>query len=95
MTAAEPKPYDVDGLAGRWEVAPGTIYKMIKRGEIRAFRAGKSCIRIAAAEVERIERGECGDSSSTVEHGAPSVELTERPSAFPYRPRIATLRNAP
>ena len=87
-----PRPFTIAGLADRWQVAPGTIYAMIRRGELKAFRAGKSPLRIAAIEVERHESGmACGDLNSIGEHGARSAELTGRPSEYPYGPKIVRL----
>jgi excisionase family DNA binding protein len=91
---AAPRPFTVEGLAGRWEVAPGTIYRMIKDGQLKAFRAGKSPLRISAAEVRRHEEGEqCGDLSSTVGSGMPSAGTMEGPNVTPFIPRTATRPN--
>lgn len=87
------KPFDVDGLSTRWEVTPGTIYRMIKRGELRAFRAGKSPLRISAGEVIRHEAGECGDLSSIVGNGAPSGGTAGKLNAPPFIPRIVEKPN--
>lgn len=70
------RPYTVESLAARWGVSAPTVYAMIKRGEIKAFRAGRTPLRIAAAEVERHE---CG-SSSIADPGTPSGAKAEKPS---------------
>ena len=85
------KPFNIDGLAARWEVAPGTIYKMIKRGELKAFRAGKSPLRISAQEVLRHEAGQCGGSSSIEDTGMPSVGTMARHKEHHSVPRIVRL----
>jgi excisionase family DNA binding protein len=54
--------YTVAQLAERLQVSGKTIYGMISRGELRAFKFGGS-IRIRAEEVARIE-GECGSSNT-------------------------------
>ncbi|MDE2103784.1 MAG: helix-turn-helix domain-containing protein [Patescibacteria group bacterium] len=79
MTAPD-RPYSIEQLARRWQVAPGTVYAMVRRGDLKAFRAGKSPWRVSAMEVARHETGgECG-SNSTGASGAPSPEKAEKPS---------------
>ena len=46
--------YSVDALADRWGCTSQHLYRMIRDGELKAFRVG-SAVRIAESEVERIE----------------------------------------
>lgn len=48
--------YTVTELAKRWRCSRRTVVEKIHSGEIGAFRIGKRCYRIAATEVERIEK---------------------------------------
>lgn len=52
------RPFSVTSLAEHWGVSTGTIYAMIKRGDLRATRLGGKLYRIATAEVEQIENAE-------------------------------------
>jgi excisionase family DNA binding protein len=81
------RPFTVDSLAERWSVTSQTVYAMIRRGELRAFRAGKSPLRIAAGEVQRHEQG-CGDLSSTEALGMPLAARAEQPNESRSVPRI-------
>jgi len=44
-------------LADRWATDYQTPYRMVRRGELDAFRAGR-CWRIRLAAVEQVEAGE-------------------------------------
>lgn len=52
------KPYSVAALAAHWDMSRETVYAMIRRGQLRSFRAGDKLLRISVAEVERWESGE-------------------------------------
>lgn len=49
------KPYTVQKLAEMWETDESTIYKLIKRKELVAFRIGKA-IRITPEEVHNYQQ---------------------------------------
>lgn len=48
------KALTVSQLADRWQCSRQHVYSMIERGEIVAFKIGRST-RISAAEIRRIE----------------------------------------
>ena len=63
--------YTVAQLAERWSCSDGTIYGLIRSGDLRSFRIG-TLIRVSADEVERVEcasssTGESGQSSDTTQ----------------------------
>ena len=70
MTSTPPITYSPRTLAARWsvdgsKVSEARIRAMLRRGELRYFRIGKSGYRITAATVEEYERGgTCGISES-------------------------------
>lgn len=47
--------YSAQKLAFRWDVTPGHIRELIRRGELRATKIGR-VLRIHPEEVERYER---------------------------------------
>lgn len=46
--------YSVSELARHWSCSRKLVYKLLEKGELKAFRIG-DVFRISAAEVERIE----------------------------------------
>ena len=48
--------YTVAQLAEHWQCSEAHLYNLIKRGELEAFKVGRST-RIAVDEVARIENG--------------------------------------
>lgn len=49
------RPFSVNSLAERWGCRPDTVYRMIRDGQLQAFRLGGKLIRIRWEEVERFE----------------------------------------
>jgi excisionase family DNA binding protein len=85
-TAAE-RPYTTATLAERWGCSDQHVRDMIARGELACFRLGK-LIRIAAAEVARIEGCGC---NSTGASGARSGPTAAEPAAHPFGHPIVLL----
>ncbi|MGD9806456.1 MAG: excisionase family DNA-binding protein [Hyphomicrobiaceae bacterium] len=52
------RPYSVKTLAERWGCSVDTIYDLIAKGRLPAFRAGGRLLRISARAVERWESAE-------------------------------------
>jgi excisionase family DNA binding protein len=86
------RPFTLDTLAARWACSEGTIRKMIKRGELQAFRIG-ILFRIPADEVKRIE---CQNLTASSDSGAalPSsmTTLPESADAAGSTPKIGRAR---
>lgn len=55
--------YSYQTLAKRWACSVDTLQRMIRRGELRAFRIG-GMIRISADEVKRIEESANNDQTA-------------------------------
>lgn len=83
--------YTVAQFAERLGVCQATVYKMIRRQELKSFTFGRS-IRISGAEVARIE-GECGSSESTSAGTSRAKTQTDGSGVDRSRPRIATRPN--
>lgn len=49
--------YRMDELAARWGVSVDSVSRMVKNGQLAAFRIGRT-VRIAASAVEQYERSE-------------------------------------
>jgi len=81
-------PFSVALLSQRWDCSEQHIYNLIRADKMASFRIG-ALIRIAAAEVERIE---CG-SNCTEENGTPSGQKPDEPAASRFVPRIVALPN--
>jgi excisionase family DNA binding protein len=66
--------YTPSTLAKRWECSPATIYNMIERGNLAAFKVGGKLLRIKAEDVEAFEQlgGLPGETESTESHGTKS-----------------------
>lgn len=67
MTVFTPK-----SLAERWECSAGTVYSMIERGELLAFKVGDKLLRIRGDVVEAFEcqGGDLQDAqASSASHG--------------------------
>ena len=46
----------IEQVAERWQVGKKVVRAAIDRGELRAHRFSRKCVRLAVAEVERFER---------------------------------------
>lgn len=64
------RPYSIDTLAERWGCSPSHIRKMVAAGDLTAFGIGGKLVRIAAAEVARIESGNIWKNQNT---GSPGI----------------------
>lgn len=49
---------DVKAVAKELGISPRTVWRMIKRGDIKPVRVGPKLIRISEEEIERLKRGE-------------------------------------
>lgn len=59
------RPFTVDTLAERWGCSTSHIRKMVTAGDLTAFGIGGKLLRIAAAEVARIESGNIWTDQNT------------------------------
>ena len=98
----EGRPYSPETLAERWGCTPSHVRKMVRRGDLRAFRLGGKLLRIPAVEVERIEAMDpCEDETEAQEsHGSPNSEAATPSSgttieANGIAARLARLTPAP
>ena len=71
-------------LAERWECSAGTIYNMIERGELAAFKVGGKLLRIREDVVEAYERQNDilqGEDDSSALQGGKNAATEPQPSA--------------
>jgi excisionase family DNA binding protein len=54
--------YTIDELADRWKLTRKTVLKLIRDGQLQAFRVGKGW-RIRADAVDAFERGTSGEET--------------------------------
>ena len=81
----KPRSLSVRNAAKRLDVSEGCVRNMVKRNELKHFKAGR-LIRIPLAAIEAMERGEC-ISSNTEENGpsASAVSAAKRASTPPRK----------
>lgn len=68
------RPFSVNSLAERWGCRPDTVYRMIRDGQLQAFRLGGKLIRIRWEEVERFE---CQSTALSGTGGRYSLAFTD------------------
>lgn len=77
------KAYSIRSAAALLDCKPTTLYKMIKKGQIKCFRIGQGTtnqgLRVTAAELERFMRASQGTSAGTGH--LDDVERTGLPSS--------------
>jgi excisionase family DNA binding protein len=66
--ASQDKIYTIKELSDRLRVHPTTIYRLLRRGELPAFRVGSNW-RFSRAALEQWENGRSSDSYTPVGRG--------------------------
>jgi excisionase family DNA binding protein len=76
-------------LAKRWKCSPETIYTMIARGDLAAFKVGGKLLRIKAEDVEAFEQrsGDVEGATKEAQPDAPEEAKPKKPRAKPLLSR--------
>lgn len=75
--------YSVSSLAERWDCTPDVIYRLVRTGQLQAFRLGGKLLRVRVQEVERFESQTT--ASSPIEDASLSPTATASEVAFESR----------